>query len=97
MSKSVFQFSLIFAFDWVISLSIGMKSEQQIWNESHHRQGKKTLKENSKITFSKWDWLVCYEEKQQIERIPAALVRICFDGVLGSPTPTLLIANTLNS
>lgn len=30
-------------------------------------------------------------------RIPAALVRICFDDVLGSPTPTLLIATTLNS
>ncbi len=37
------------------------------------------------------------KDKQQIERAPAALVRICSDGVLGSPTPTLLIATTLNS
>lgn len=37
------------------------------------------------------------EEEEESGRIPAAAVRMCLDGVLGSPTPTLLIATTLNS
>lgn len=38
-----------------------------------------------------------HKQRGQNQRVPAALVRICLVCVLGSPTPTLLIATTLNS